>query len=123
MTTPEAFLRALVRDHSWLEPVLSEHLAHYDEVLTHVLMADITRALVTTHLESSKASHERVMAVLTDLEAAFAASTTIPDSEVGIRGLIALSFLFNLPDPGEPGFDIREMLGPSLAAVRPEDLW
>jgi hypothetical protein len=123
MTPSEAFLRDLVHDHSWLEPVLAEHIADNHEVLTHVLMGGITRVLVAAHMDSSHGSHERVVSVLKDLESAFAAPTAVPDSEVGVRGLIALSFLFNLPDPGEPGFDIRKMLGPSLAAVPPEDLW
>jgi hypothetical protein len=51
-----------------------------------------------------------VAAVLEDLESAFN-----PDAvEDETSSVIALSFLFNLPRPGEPGAD-REILGPRLA--------
>jgi len=123
MAVGEQFLRSLVRTHSWLEPVLAEHIADNDEVLDHILMADITRALVSVHLAGSKESREKVAAVLRDLDAEFGPPNPNDGVEPSVRGVIALSFLFNLPDEGEPGYDIRKLLGPHLAAVLPEDLW
>ena len=123
MSVGEPFLRGLVRNHRWLEPVLSEHIADNDEVLDHVLMGEITWAVVKAHLEGSEASREDVAAVLHDLDVEFGPPNPNDGKEPSVRGVIALSFLFNLPDPGQPGYEIRKSLGPNLAAVRPEDLW
>ncbi len=123
MAVGEPFLRGLVRTHSWLEPVLVEHIADNDEVLSHILMGDITRALVSAYLEGSRESRENVAAVLNDLDTEFGPPNPNDGVEPSVRGVIALSFLFNLPDKGEPGYDIRKLLGPHLASVPPEDLW
>jgi hypothetical protein len=100
----------LVDAHPVLRPVLDEHFADNDgELLPHLVLADFFRWLVA-HQESEP---EACMAVLAELEAEFAAG---PDE---VRGLIAVSGVEMIPDPGQPGSSLRTLLGPGLASVDP----
>ena len=119
MTQSEAFVTDLVESHEWLRPVLAEHRLDYDEVLPHVLMADVTRALVAAYLSGRDGDRPKLLAVLGDLEAAFDPDAV--DDET--MGVIALSFLFNLPSPGEPGDGIRRLLGRKLAGQLERSGW
>lgn len=105
-----AAVGALVDSHRELLPLLAEHLAdNGGEVLPHLLMADIVRWLVA-HLDS----HPHVCrSVVAWLEREYLGG----DEE--IRGLITVSGVLLIPDPGQPGAELRELLGPALRGVDP----
>lgn len=92
-------LDELVRAAPELEALLRQHLADYTEVLSHVLMADVTRWL--------RASDPKVR-VLDILERYM----TVGDAQV--QEVIALSFLENLE---AEDYSLRAALGPSLSAT------
>jgi len=94
-----------------LRPALDEHLSDNDgELLPHLVMADFFRWLVAHHEARPGACAD----VLAQLEAEFAAG---PDE---VRGLIAVSGVEMIPDPGQPGSELTALLGPGLASV---DSW
>ncbi|PKQ30483.1 MAG: hypothetical protein CVT62_13555 [Actinobacteria bacterium HGW-Actinobacteria-2] len=110
MTASALLVRQLVETHPDIAGLLSEHLEDNEgELLPHLLLADIIRWLV-----SHRTTKAQVCAsVLNYLDAAFAAG---PDE---VRGLIQVSGVEMIPDPGQPGAELRAMLGPSLASVDP----
>lgn len=101
---------ALVYANGLLRPVLQEHLDDNDgEVLPHLLMADIIRWLVAQRTIDPMG----VRSIIDWLESAYSRG----DDE--IRDLIAVSGVEMIPDPGEPGAELRALLGPHLSAVDP----
>ncbi|MBA3020733.1 hypothetical protein [Propionicimonas sp.] len=101
---------ALADAHPVLRPVLDEHLTDNDgELLAHLVIADFVRWLVA-HQEAEPGVCADVLA---QLESEFAAG---PDE---VRGLIAVSGVEMIPDPGQPGSELRALLGPGLASVDP----
>lgn len=103
-------LRRLVETHPDIAGLLSEHLEDNEgELLPHLLLADVIRWLV-----AHRKTEAQVRASILDyLDAAFIAG---PDE---VRGLIQVSGVEMIPDPGQPGAELRAMLGPSLASVDP----
>lgn len=89
-----------------LLPVLQDHLDDYDRLLSHVFLGDVARWAVE---RSSADPLDRDLAcALESLNASFDSGRTDD------RELIAASFLENLPKNGQPGGDIRRLLGPAL---------
>lgn len=99
-----AFVGALVHRFMSLEPLLQEHLDDYDGLLPHVFLGDVTRWIVTSASEGSS----EVTDVLGFFEWSFARGGEHEQE------LIAVSFLENLPSPGDPGAEVRSQLGPAL---------
>lgn len=105
-----AAIGALVHEHRELTPVLAEHLEDNDgELLPHLVMADIFRWLVD-HREGDP---EVCRSILGWLEREYARG---PEE---VRGLITVSGVEMLPDPGQPGSELRDLLGPELKKVDP----
>lgn len=112
------FIERLVGKHPRLMPILEEHVSdNFAEILPHLFFGDLTRYIVSRFLQQeSGASPESINAraecrrLLIDLEEAYAAG----DEE--IQELISVSFLENLPRPGEEGSGVRAWLGRELAA-------
>jgi hypothetical protein len=105
-----AMIGALIDSHRELIPVLEEHLEDNEgQVLPHLVMADIIRWLVGHYASQPQVSHD----VLAWLEKAFIRG---PDE---VQGLIAVSGVEVIPDPGKPGAELRELLGPRLREVDP----
>lgn len=105
-----AFVGALFHRFKVLQPLLEEHLDDQDgEVLPHLLMADVERWAEAEIAKSDESARAFVREVLAFLEVAYATQ----GSEV--EELIAVSFLEHLPRPGEPGSQLRALLGPRLA--------
>ncbi|HSR68677.1 MAG TPA: hypothetical protein VLU25_12130 [Acidobacteriota bacterium] len=103
-----AFVGALVYRFPALLPVLEEHLQDQDgEVLSHVFFGDLTRWIVG-RLETAGRKDRILREILDFMEHAFGRG------EGEVQELIAVSFLENLPSPGEPGSEIRSLLGPLL---------
>jgi hypothetical protein len=75
-----------------------------------VLFWDFTESIVTSYLADQ--GRDGTWEAITDqLEAEY------EDGDAAVRELIAVSFLENLPYPGEKGADIAGHLGPALRAV------
>ncbi len=104
-----AFVGALVYRFSALLPLLQDHIEEQEgEVLPHLFMADVER-WVEGEVKSGDSSRcAQVQAMLNFLETAY--STTGGD----VEELISVSFLDHLPRPGDPGCEIRCMVGPIL---------
>lgn len=101
---------ALLGSLAWrfpaLRPALDEHLSDNEgEILPHVLMGDYEQ-----WCEGAVGDDDATLAdVLAALEDAYA---TGGDE---VENLISVSFLEELPEPGEPGSELRERVGPTLA--------
>jgi hypothetical protein len=105
-----ATIGALVDAHRELTPVLDEHLVdNGGELLPHLVLADVVRWLVA-HLASSP---ETCSSIMDWLEQEYARG---PDD---VRGLIRVSGVEMIPDPGQPGSELRDLLGPGLRQVDP----
>lgn len=105
-----ATIGALIEAHPPLAVILDEHIVDNDgEVLPHLVMADVMRLLVQNH----KKHPAMCRSVLDWLEREY---TRGPED---VQGLIALSGVEMIPDPGEHGAELREMLGPELHKVDP----
>ena len=104
-----AFIDAMTARYSELAPVVDENLADNDELLPHLVMADVVRWLVD-HRADQQAL---VRSVLAWLEAAY------EQGDAEVRDVIAVSGVEMIPDPGEPGSELRDQLGALLSAVDP----
>ncbi|MGL5867424.1 MAG: DUF7674 family protein [Dermatophilaceae bacterium] len=108
--TTVAAIRALVHRYRQLTPLLEEHLEeNYGEVLSHLVMSDVVRWLVA-HLDQDP---DLCRSIVDWLEREFERG---PED---VRDLIALSGVEMIPDPGHPGSDLRDLLGPALRSVDP----
>lgn len=100
---------ALVHQFPGLPPALQEHLNEQEgELLPHLFMADVERwaeAEVVNRLPQSQSS---ITGILNFFEAAFG------NDDAEIVELIHVSFLEHLPRPGQPGSELRGILGPLL---------
>ncbi|RSM55175.1 hypothetical protein DMH03_33910 [Amycolatopsis sp. WAC 01376] len=105
-----AAIGALIDTHRRLAPVLEEHLIDNEgEVLPHLVMADVVRWLV----EHRTSDPEVCRSVIGWLEEEFGRGPA------EVRGLITASGVEMIPDPGHPGAELRDLLGPVLREVDP----
>ena len=111
------FIEQLVSRYPSLKPVFDEHVSdNFGEVLPHLFFGDLTRYVVAHFTEAQEGAHAGTQAenelrrLLNDLENAYA------DSQEEIQELISVSFLENLPHPGEEASGVRTWLGPKLSA-------
>jgi hypothetical protein len=81
------------------------------EVLPHLLIADVERWAEHEAIALRSGPGSDLVAVLAALEREFALEY---DSDVG--ELISVSFLEHLPRPGEPGSELRQLVGPRCVA-------
>ena len=103
-------VEALVAAHPQLAPVLAQQVSDNDGMLLpHLVLADIMRWLVD-HRKSDPAV---CAAVMEWLERAY------ENGPENVRGLITVSGVAMIPDPGQPGADLRSLLGPRLALLDP----
>lgn len=104
----EAFIRQFVDLFPVVRPVLAEHLEdNFGELLPRVFLADVMRRMV--ELDASEGD-ESVAPLLEHLEARFGTGDSDLDE------MISTGFIEVLPHPGEPGDNLRQSLGPKLAA-------
>lgn len=110
-------IQRLVGRFPRLEPLLREHLAdNFGVLLPHVFFGDLTRQIVKEFRRFDQIGSEQELAdtrslqeLLDELEQGFARGGEEAE-------LIAVSFLENLPRPGEEGAGVRDLLGPTLRA-------
>jgi hypothetical protein len=110
------FVEGIANRFPSVRELLREHVEDNDEIIPHVFFGDLTRHLTAlyklqTKGDSNAASELR--GILDDLENGY----VLGDSD--IQELIVVSFLENLPAPGEEGAELREMVGPNLKNERP----
>jgi len=104
---------ALLAEVPELRPVYEEHLDDNGDVLTHVLMGDVTRFFNQCVPESSgdgpesRRAAEIVRQILSVLEDAVASG------DPGMRELVSASFLENL-DQDASYDEVTKLLGPNL---------
>lgn len=113
--TNVAFVKDLAGRFSGLAELLKEHARdNSGEILPHVFFGDLTRYVLSLHTAAAGAgesgSRRELREILNLLEGAFSAG------DPSLQELIAVSFLENLPDPGEDGSQIRSLLGKALSA-------
>lgn len=107
-----AFIGALVHGRPVLRPLLQEHLDDMGgEVLPHLFVADVERWAELEAIAGRSGPGSDLGAVLAAIEREYALEG---DSDVG--ELISVSFLEHLPHPGEPGSELRQLVGPLCAA-------
>lgn len=105
-----AFVGALAHQFPEVLPLLAEHLSDQEgEVLPHLFMADLERWAEKKVMSDYDGPCGELREVLDFLEFAFSAAGA------EVEELIAVSFLEHLPRPGEPGCELRGMLGPLLS--------
>jgi len=105
-------IRELVTEYPDLSGLLREHVEdNHGEILPHLFMADVVRWLATR----ATSAPSQCRAILDWMERRF---NTGPED---VRGLIAVSGVEMIPDPGLPGSELRAWLGPSLRSVDPWD--
>lgn len=104
-----ALVGGLCHRHRVLLPMLAEHLEDNDgEVLPHLVMSDAVRWLVA-HRDEQKTCE----GIWAWLEVAYR------DGDEEEKDLVAVSGVEMIPDPGQPGSELRGMLGPVLRGVDP----
>jgi hypothetical protein len=109
----EGFVRDLAVRFPSLVPLLEEHLNdNFGELLPHIFFGDVVRWAVTlmtmTDAERNLTSLLELRKFLSYLESAYSSGND------ELQELLSVSFLENLPRPGEDGAAIRKQLGPSL---------
>ncbi len=105
-----AAIGALVHRHRELTPILQEHLDdNVGEPLPHLFMGDVMRWLVA-HWGSDPQVCRSVLAWLDE---------AYESGNDAVQELIVLSGVENIPDPGQPGSEIRDALSERLRAWDP----
>jgi hypothetical protein len=103
------FVGALVHEHPWFVDLLQEHLDFYDGLLPHVFLADVERWAEASLAQDSDHARLQLSKVLEFLERSMQAGPETAE-------LVSVSFLELLPRPGEPGSELRSLVGPVCRA-------
>ncbi len=110
----ESFVRALTARFPDLGRLLAEHLAHnLGQLLPHVFFGDIVRWAVSLLISTRTGDNltpRRELREFCDL-----LEETYSGGNEELQELLSVSFLENLPRPGEDGAEIRNQLGRNLA--------
>ncbi|MGB3772297.1 MAG: hypothetical protein WBA00_14255 [Rhodococcus sp. (in: high G+C Gram-positive bacteria)] len=95
-----------------LMPILQEHLDDNEgELLPHLFLSDVFRWLVANRVSCP----EVVQGIFDLLETAYEDAGERDD----VRDLIAVSGVEMIPDPGQPGAELRTLMGTRLKSVDP----
>jgi hypothetical protein len=107
-----SFVKSTAARFPTLNLLLEEHVRdNLNEILPHVFFGDVTRHVLSLlFAESSDGldTQRELRDILDYLE------DTYSSGDEELRELISVSFLENLPRPGEKGAQIREMVGSNL---------
>lgn len=106
----EATINRLIAAYRELAPLLDASLEDNEgELLPHLVLADVVRWLAE-HVESES---DTCRSILDWLELEYESG---PED---VRGLITVSGVEMIPDPGQPGSLLRVWLGPALRRIDP----
>jgi hypothetical protein len=105
-----SFVRSMVAHFPSLYTLLEDHIRdNGGEVLPHVFFGEVTRYILSLLLAAGRLPPRRELRdILSYLEETYAAGNE------ELQELISVSFLENLPRPGENGAELRAMVGPNL---------
>jgi hypothetical protein len=105
-----AAVGALVDEYRQLTPLLAEHLDDNEgQMLPHLVLSDAVRWLAAR----VTADPALCKSVLDWLEREYERG---PED---VQGMIAVSGVAMIPDPGQPGSELRGLLGPTVRSVDP----
>lgn len=103
-------VRALVDRYRQLTPLLEEHLEDNEgELLPHLFLADVVRWLAA-RVDSEP---DVCRSIMDWLEREYVRGAE------DVQGLITVSGVEMIPDPGQPGSALRDLLGRVLRRVDP----
>ncbi len=107
-----SFMQKLLDEVPELSGVYQEHEEYMGEVLSHVLLADVTRFVIDQHRSeiNLKTQSSLLNRCLDVLEQGMSAKEDV------VQELVAVSFLENLAQSDGLYFSLRERLGPALRA-------
>ena len=112
MLTYENFFPNLLQRVASFAPIYEEHIKDNDELLSHVLMGDLTRYSIELyragHKRGDEASREKLDKVLKILDEG------IQSADSNLQELISVSFLENLGQAEEDYDNLRALLPPAL---------
>ncbi len=100
-----AFIGGLVERHPLLAPLLSEHLAEPDGILTHTFISDVERWL---QARTRDGQLELVTPIMATIEEQFSKGND------RVQGLLAVSFLWLIGVPGTADDELVGHLGPTM---------
>jgi hypothetical protein len=106
-TSTHRAIQRLVAAEPALTDELNEHLETYGELLPHVFMGELIDRLTEWIGSGQEPALARVRTVLSTLEDVYGKDYEVDE-------LIAASFVEDLPERGEPGSGILDLLGPKL---------
>ena len=107
----DIFIENLVKKFPDLKEPYDEHIRDYDELLPHVFFSSFTFWLVS--LYSGEIKNENAEALIKRI-LEFLEEAYVNNGE-DVNNLIAVSFLENLPGPGEKNCRLDRLLGPAMA--------
>lgn len=109
-----AFVKDIVAQFPGLAALLEEHLHdNLGELLPHVFFGDLTRYMLTLLMTSNSGGGLKPRRELREMLDFLEESFSSGDRE--LQELIGVSFLENIPRPGEDGSQLRSMLGTTLS--------
>jgi len=104
----EAFVQRLVIANPELQPLLDEHLEdNFGELLPHLWTSDLARHVVARYQSDGS---DAVAPLLEQLDEAAGHDPEVDE-------VLGVSFVELLPNPGEPGAEVTDLLGPRLKAM------
>ncbi len=108
-TSTHTLVDRLVGTYPELQTLEREHLDAFGEMFPHVFFGALTAWLADAYLADPNAGPEATWRqILADLEREYETGDT------NVKELLYVSFLENLPYPGQKGAQIAEHLGPRL---------
>ena len=112
----EAFIRDFFERIPEASPLLTQHLVdNFDELLPHVLMADLTRWIIGLQRDAEEGN--AAAAASRDRALAFLESRFSDETDLAARDVILASFLENVPQAGQYRKALVRHLGPTLRAA------
>lgn len=104
MNTNE-FIDSLKNINQDIKNIYNDHISDYDEILEHLLLADITRYLISN---IDKSNNQTCIDLIGFINTAYS------KGDDGLKELVSLSFLENLPQSDKSYSLIKEMLSNEL---------
>lgn len=116
VVSEDEFFHDLLQGFPRLESLHAEHVEFYEEFLSHVFLADVVRWIVGLFGEGGESSEGNNVGLrlITFVEDSYAHGDCV------VRELIRVSFVENLPYPGQDGFRVHEFLRGNLLRMYAE---
>jgi hypothetical protein len=109
----EQFFHGLLQEFPQLDRLRIEHVEFYEEFLPHVFLADVARWAVTLFGEVGRGLAAEAVGIrlINFIEDAYVRGDSV------VRELVSVSFVENLPYPGQEGFRIHRHLTGNLCRI------